>query len=302
MPLTVTPSGEFVGTLTPTINGTWTLRADVALKTGGLKKTSEAAELQVSDLNLALGPNQTPMDLGEIKAGTSSSPQTVDLSASELGGPYTLTASTEMTGFSVKPSSFEITPAQKTAAVTFDVDADHVGGAVSGTLSVGVGKSRVSIPVTATVVPLTFWERHGKLILAILSALGLLGLLLFIARGIFGPHNFAPDARINWGDTVERLNKNSLVMREIRGSGSGFYKNAKLIFGGPTSFAPADGTPLLVIEAVGPNRMEIRSEGGADLLSVNKFDHTKTKKVEGNASPLSTGEIYQVGRFYVRVR
>ena len=41
---------------------------------------------------------------------------------------------------------------------------------------------------------------------------------------------------------------------------------------------------------------------GADLLSVNKFDHTKTKKVEGNASPLSTGEIYQVGRFFVRVR
>jgi len=37
-------------------------------------------------------------------------------------------------------------------------------------------------------------------------------------------------------------------------------------------------------------------------LSVNKFDPEKTKKVDDGTCPISTGEIYKVGEFFLRVR
>lgn len=300
--LTLGEKGELTGTWTPQTEGDWQLVGDVTLKTGGLKKTTAPAAVNIMDLTLALAPTQGPIDLGELKAGESSRAFGIDLSKSQMAGPYSLTAATDLSGISVSPTTLKIAPDALKPMVTFTADVEHPGGVVTGVLTLTAGATSVNVPVKGTIIPRSFWERYGKLVIAILASLGLLAFILFIARGILGPHNFAPDARINWGDTVERLNKNSLVIREIRGSGSGFYRNAKLEFGGPTSFAPADGAPLLTIEAVGPNRMEIRAEGGAELLSVNKFDHEKTKVVEGGRAPLSTGEIYKVGRFFVRVR
>lgn len=301
VPLAVGPDGTLTGTFTPKAQGEWTFVGHVALKTGGLRKSTEPTKTQVLDLQLALDSGQGPIDFGTVKAGTSSAEFEVDLGASQLVGTYELDLSTDIAHVAATPPKVPISPDNKRLKIRFDIDEAHAGGPTNGLLKVAVGGVAVTVPVRGVVEPVTFWERYGKLILSILSALGLLAVVLFIARGIFGPHNFGPDARINWGESMDRLNKNNLVIREIRGTGSGFYRNAKLVFGGSTSFAPADGAPLATIEAVGPNRLEIRSEG-VELLSVNKFDHDKTKKIEGNACPLVAGEIYKVGRFYLRVR
>lgn len=302
VPLSVSPEGLLTGQFTPQKAGAWTFVGHVALKTGGLRKTTLPATTQAIDLQLALAADQGPIDFGRVKAGTASGDFLVDLGASQLVGAYELELKTGLAGVTVVPSKTSISPENKQVRVKFEVDEGHEGGAVEGQLTLGTSGVFVTVPLTGQVEPISFWERYGKLVIAILAALGLLALVLFVVRGIFGPHNFGPDTRINWGETVERLNKNSLVIREIRGTGSGFYRNARLVFGGPTSFAPADGAPLVTIEAVGPNRLEIRAEGGVELLAVNKFDHEKTKKVEGNTSPMSAGEIYKVGRFFVRVR
>jgi hypothetical protein len=300
--LTAQPDGALVGEITPALDGTWKFVGNVALKTGGLKKSTAEVSAEVLDLKLAFGAAQKPIDLGEIKAGEKSSGQSLDLSASKMGGPYKVDVTIDLAGVAVTPAELGLTPEKLKFDVVFEVDINHSGGPVKGLLKVGKGGASIEIPVIATVMPLTFWEKHGKLVIAILSALGLLLLMLFLAKGFLGPHSFSPEARINWGESMDRLNKNALVIREIRGTGSGFYRNAKLVFGGPTSFAPADGSPLVTIEAVGPNRMEIRAESGVELLSVNKFDQEKTKKVEDGTCPISTGEIYKVGQFFLRVR
>ncbi len=296
------PDGVFVGTQKLDVAGEWTARGRARMKKGGLDKRTAQAKFEVRVPSLALAKNHPPIDFGSIDAGATTEPFKVDLAGSEFPAAAKITLSVDgLNGMRHAPKGFDVGPTAHTGEVRFTAEADHAGGPVSGTLVIGMNGATVSLPVSGTIIPLSFWERWGRLIITIAVALLVLLLLLFIIYGYVSPHSFPADARLNWGESKDRLKKNEILISEIQGTRSGFYKNAKLTVGGPGSFMPADGAVLAEIEATGPSQITIRSPS-VELHKVNKFDDSKTKAVDGNETGMHSGEIYQIGKFYLRLR
>lgn len=202
------PDGSYTGTLELEKEGKYTLSARASMKSGGLDKSSADIEVETMALELKTAPNQGPIDIGTVKAGTSSDPYTVDLSASKVGSTYDLTIELEMTGdgdIENTPDRAPISPSAQTVDVVFEVDTDHPGGPVEGQLEIRYDKQMVRVPVRGEVIPLTFWERFGKLVMTI--GAGLLGLifLIFILLGFVRPHDFPPGMRLKYSDTIKKL-------------------------------------------------------------------------------------------------
>jgi hypothetical protein len=303
MTLEATDDGTFRGKAALDHPGDYVVRGRARMKTGGLDKRTEPFTFTARKSSLAFATDQQSIDLGSVKAGTTTEPHGLDFGASEL--PRAVKVRLELDGLEgvrVKPGDLEITAGQTTAEATFTIYADHPGGPIEGTLRVeGAGKP-LTLPVTGEVVPLTFWERWGRLVMAIgVGVLGLL-LLIFIVYGFVSGHSFSSDARINWGESLERLDKNEIVIRELRGTGKGFYSNAKLEIGGPNSPLAIGGVKLAEIEATGPTQTTITAAEGAELRKINKFDESRSKKVDGGTAAMHQGEIYQVGEMYLRLQ
>lgn len=295
------PDGEgmYAGAEAIDLAGGWTLRGRARMTSGGLDKRTEARRFRVEAAVLRTGPGAEKLALGDVKAGTEKT-LLIDLSASSLPRAYPVTAELTLDGFSFTPGTAELSPETPQFDGTFAASAEHPGGAVEGTLAVQLQGAAVAIPVTATVIPLTFWERWGRHVIVI--GAGLLGLfvLIFIVLGFVRPHRFPADSRIQWGDSMERLNKNELVIGEMQGTKSGFYRNARLRIGGPSSELAVGGVHLATLEAVGANRIMIRGEG-VTLERVNKFDPAKTKPVQENEAAIEAGEIFRAGELLIRI-
>lgn len=294
--------GTFAGAQKLDVPGKWTVRGRARMKSGGLDKRTALRRFEVRAATLALAPNHPPIDLGSVDAGSTTKPFTIDLTGSEFPAADELALRLEgAPGIRHTPGSMKIGPNSKTGEVTFTIETDHPGGPVSGKLLIDMHGTTVALPVTGTVVPLSFWERWGRLIITIGVGLLLLLLVLFVLYGFVSPHAFPADARLNWGESLDRLKKNEILIREIQGTGKGFYKNARLVVGGPGSFLPADGAVLAEIAVAGAAQIVIRSPN-VPLHKVNKFDDSKTKAVDGNETAMHSGEIYQVGKLYLRLR
>jgi hypothetical protein len=207
----------------------------------------------------------------------------------------------DLTQIQIRPADVQITAASPKITGRFEVDKSHLGGPVQGSLEIIAGGLKVTVPVKGEVIALTFWERWGERIIELLVGLFILLLLIFLIHGFVSPHDFPPEARINWGNSLERLEKNRTVIREIAGARRGFRRNAQLRIGGPKSFL-SSGAESAVIEAVGPNQMVITIAKGAELRKVNKFDPSKDKVVEGGSCPIHAGEIFKIGDLYLRVQ
>lgn len=294
--------GTFRGTQKLEQAGEWTLRGRARMKQGGLDKRTELRKFEVRAAKLQLAVGHPPIDLGEVPAGTTSGAHRIDLTGSEFPAPTALRLSLEdLSGLRLSPSQLDVGPDGHPGEVTFTIEVDHPGGALDGGLRIELGAQSVMVAVRGNVIPLSFWERWGRLILTIAVALLVLFVLLFILYGFVSPHSFPADARLNWGESLDRLKKNEILIAEIQGTKSGFYRNAKLVVGGPGSFLPADGAVLAEIEATGASQVVIRSPN-VELRKVNKFDDSKTAAVEGNESAMHSGEIYQIGKIFLRLR
>lgn len=294
--------GKFRGSVKLDVPGTWLVRARARMKSGGLDKRTEPSKFEVRATKLGLGAGQKPIDLGTIKAGATSKGYPCDLGGSQLPGPVEVEIRLEgIDDVELEKTSAKLTPDAATFEEAFTVQADHAGGPIHGSLVVEHGGQSVTIEVLGEVLPLTFWERWGRLVIAIGVGLLLLVLFIIILRGFLSPHRFPADARLNWGENMDRLKKNEVVIRELRGSDRGFYRNAKLEIGGPDGF-PAGGVRLGELEATGPQQITIRGAEGAVLEKVNKFDESKTSPVEGNQTGIHSGEVYRIGELYLRLR
>jgi hypothetical protein len=293
--------GTFLGTQKLDVAGTWTVRGRARMKAGGLDKRTGQTKFEVRKAELALAPGAS-IDLGEVKAGTKTKPFAVDLTSSKFPGADNLAIGLEgVSGIRHTPSTTAVGPDATDFDVIFTVVSDHAGGAVDGKLTLDLHGTSVAIPVRGSVLPLSFWERWGRLMLTIGIGILVLLLVLFVLYGFVSPHSFPADARINWGESIARLKKNEMVIREIQKTSKGFYKNAKLVIGGSGSFLPADGAVLAELEAKAGGQITISSPN-VELRQVNKFDDSKTKPVEGNETGMHQGEVYQVGKIYLRLR
>lgn len=294
--------GLFSGARKLDVAGQWAMRARARMLKGGLDKRTDKVRFDVRDMKFALAPNHPPIDLGEIRAGEESGPHQISFEGSDFPTNGSVSLTTEgMPGIRRAPSEIAVGPKTLSGTVTFVPVGNHEGGPIDGKLVLEMHGQRGDVSVRGTVIPLSFWERYGRLIITIAVALLVLALLLFIIYGFVSPHRFPADARLNWGESLDRLKKNEILISEIPGTKSGFYKNAKLIVGGPGSFLPADGAVLAEIEAMGASQIVIRSPN-VELHKVNKFDETKTKAVDNNEAGMHSGEIYQVGKIYLRLR
>lgn len=303
MTLEPTKDGTFRGKATLQHPGEYVVRGRARMRSGGLDKRTETFTFAAVQPKLVFADAQEAIDFGSVKAGRSTDSFSLDFSGSEL--PHAVGVRLRLDGLervAVDPNELELASDATQSEVSFEIGADHPGGAVHGTLVVdGVGQP-LRRDVKGEVVPLTFWELWGRLVTAI--GIGLLGLLLliFIVYGFVKGHSFSSDARINWGDSLDRLDKNEIVIRELRGTGKGFYRNAKLVIGGANSPLAIGGVELAEIEATGASQTTLTAASGAELRKINKFDDSRSKTVDGNTTAMHQGEIYQIGEIYLRLQ
>ncbi len=283
-------------------SGRYRLRARAFMRSGGLNKQTGYSDLSAIDFDLAFGEGAS-IDLGTLKAGETSKDYTLSMEFSRLAGEVEVDTQTQkLDGISVAPGKVKISPDKTDCTVRFEVSPDHPGGPVEGLLVMSSQGDDTSIPVRGNVVAITFWERWGETILLVGGGILALLLLLFIFYGFLSPYSFPEEARLNWGNTIERLEKNEVVIREIPKTGSGFYRNAQLSVGGPSSYFPVGGVELVTLEATSSTQVTITAAEGVELMRVNKFDHDKEKPVETGSTGMTSGEIFRAGEIYLRLR
>lgn len=282
--------------------GSHTLRVRAAMKDGPLDKWTAPEDVEVSAVDLRV-ERADGVDLGDLKAGRESEAVEIDLSKSEIVGKRNLEWRVEGVGpVEPRPGTLEVDSETETVEVRFRPDRSHAGGEQAGKLRLRIEGAEESVPLRVRVVPLSFWERYGDSILAIALGLGLLLVLVFVVYGFVSPHRFPPHLRFNWGDDLERLDKNEMIIREVQGTGRGFYRNAEFVIGGRGSALSVGGAKLCVLEATGKNQVTIRAGEGVELCRVNKFDPDDETEVEGGEGLMSKGEVYRAGDLYLRIR
>jgi hypothetical protein len=295
-------SGSFGGKLELDVGGKWEVRGRARMLSGGLDKRTSPASFSVVAPKLVLADGSGAIDLGEVKAGAKTATYAIDFEGSVLPRPHHAELSSNLPKMKLTGTDAVLGPDKTLVEVAFDVMADHPGGPVDGQVSIKLNgtEQRLDVPVTGTVVPLTFWEKWGRLVIVIGAGVAGLFLLIFIVLGFTKPHRFPPDSRIHWGDSIERLNKNELVISEMKGTGTGFYRSARLRVGGAGHELAVGGVHVATIWMESASRIMIRGEN-VELRKVNKFDDKKTKAVEDNECSLETGEIFQAGELYLRI-
>lgn len=280
-------------------DGVHRLRSRVSMKSGGLNKTTRTRSLEAMALNLALADGQSAIDLGQLKAGDTSGPFEIDLGASEIGASYELKPSLEsLDGLELIAPNSTISPGSAKIIVNFKAPLEHAGGPLDGALKLSYSRQSVAIPVTGTVIPLTFWEKYGKLVTTIGAGILLILLLIILLWGWISRHNFPKSARFAVSRKKDRLDKSFQTINDLRGTGKFFFKNATLEIGGTTAMSIGANSLVATLEARGPLGIELRAADGATLEREVKFSDGDFDVIESGKTMVKTDQVYRVGEFY----
>jgi len=295
--------GVFVGQLQPTARGSWAYYA-VAERGDDNRAQSETREVKADALQLTAAV--PTIDLGEIKAGQQRE-VTLDFGGSTLDREEVLQLDPTGLGDAGTPWPTDVRIAPDALVQTFTLapPLEHDGGAFAGPLiarpATGVHANPVTFEVRYTVVPLSFLERWGTLLVTLLSVLaGLIGLFALV-WGFVKPHAFPPHLRLFWGNDVERFRRNEVQLVKLPGGERGFYRNAKVTLGGPRCAVGLGGPVRITLEATGREEFTLHIEPGASLVRVNKFDHQETSPVKETALPVVLGQILKTDSLYFKV-
>jgi hypothetical protein len=202
-----------------------------------------------------------PIHVGELKPGTKAR-KTLDLGASELLGKVALELKPEKLPFEIDPGKVELTEKDKTFQLVLELPEDAEAGPVKGAIALVPrtapyeGRANGRVEVLATVVPLTFWEKHGGKTTA-----GLVLLLLGIVfAGIKTPARFQKKLRVYYQDKPNDDDGGDYLLERY---GSGFFKPASFRIGGG---GPIRRTGSLVCTLVARDGgIEIRPAPGRTL-------------------------------------
>ncbi|MCA9670754.1 MAG: VWA domain-containing protein [Myxococcales bacterium] len=163
------------------------------------------------------------------------------------------------------------------------------------------GAAVAFVPVTVEIKPRGFWNRYKRLLLYLGVGLLLLIFLIWLIRGFVAPHPFPEALKVNWGKSIDRLDRNEMPVSELSQAKRGFYRNAQLCVGGRRCFLESGWGQRARFEATGQSAISLFPEDGSEVLRVNKFDSEKRDPVKAGAL-VSIGDTYQVGDLFVRLK
>jgi len=163
------------------------------------------------------------------------------------------------------------------------------------------GGREVSVPADVKIEARSWWNRYKCLLLVLALALAALLLLIWLIRGFVSPHPFQENLKVNWGNSLKRLERNEMPVSEIPGTGRGFYRNAQLWIGGGRCFMQSGGAATARFEATGRRSISLFVEDGATAERIDKFDTDRMQSVTSGA-PVGLDEIYKVNDLYFRLK
>lgn len=259
--------GTFTGSHTPEAMGTWRVRLVLEPGPDGMlqRDTGVLASISViPPVHLAAAP----VDLGPVRQAVSID-AIVSMAGSELGVPVEVELATDAAWLTLSPQRFTLTasggaagnPAGRDLALRFTVAGDAPAGAARPTLSItpitpagfpGTLDDRaLAVPVSIDVVPLTFWERYGRLVQYGAAALVAIVLLL----GWLTPARFKKRAILYYKDVRDpELPRQSSYPVGVK-AGAGFFRPARVHMG-PSG--PVKRGGVVVLEAAGGGAIEAR--------------------------------------------
>lgn len=159
----------------------------------------------------------------------------------------------------------------------------------------------MQLPLSIEITPCSFWNRYKGLILKLGIALLVLLFLLWLIIGIIKPHDFPENLQVNWGQSIERLDRNAMPLSEVRGTSRGFYRNAQLWIGGSRCFLQSGWPARARFEAMSRRGIKLFAEDGVELERINKFDSERRDAITSGATA-TVGDIYKIGDLFVRLK
>lgn len=165
----------------------------------------------------------------------------------------------------------------------------------------GDGGGEVSVPADVKIEARSWWNRYKCLLLGLAIALATLLLLIWIIRGFISPHPFQDNLKVNWGNSLKRLERNEMPVSEIPGTGRGFYRNAQLRIGGGRCFMESGWPTTARFEATGRRSISLLTEEGVSSERVDKFDTDRLQPLQSGA-PVGLDEIIKINDLYFRLK
>ncbi len=163
------------------------------------------------------------------------------------------------------------------------------------------GRAEIPIAVEISITARSFWNQYRRLILFLLGALLALALLTWLIAGFVRPHPFPENLKVNWGKTLDRLDRNEMPVSEVPQARRGFYRNAQLWVGGRRCFVGSGGAAQGRFEATGTSRITLFVESGTSAERVNKLDPDRREPLP-SGSPVSVGDVVKLGELYLRLK
>lgn len=216
------PDGTRVARFVPEARGSYLVTARVEPGSSGVL-TRQAAPFRL-EVAAPLVLRPAPISLGALKPGAQAA-ATLDLSGSELGEAVELELKAKQPERVAlrKPASIKLEPSRRTFELTVALAEETPAGELRTSLVLTPtsehyrGRPGAEVELVATVLPLTFWERHGGKTSAGLA----LALLAFILLGFTVPAAFPPRLRVAFDDAGEK-DSHVLASRAPRG----FWRSA----------------------------------------------------------------------------
>jgi von Willebrand factor type A domain len=165
----------------------------------------------------------------------------------------------------------------------------------------GQGGCEISVPADVKIGARTWWNRNKCLLLGLALALAALLLLIWIIRGFVSPHPFQDNLKVNWGNSLKRLERNEMPISEIPGTGRGFYRNARLRIGGGRCFMESGWPSTARFEATGRRSISLLVEEGVTAERIDKFDTERMQPLQSGA-PVSLDEVIKVNDLFFRLK
>lgn len=197
------------------------------------------------------------------------------------------------------PAEVEIATSERT--VRFCIDASAGAGAMDRRANPvrlrpyvpGVGAFTLQgVDLQFEVVPLSFWERWGRLILTILGILG----IVFIIAGYVYPARFPRNLGIVSSERVEDLGALSpTLLTKVRGGRGGFWRHAKVGVNDDGLLRPAREGSLFLVRAEKPDRIVLECRGGRLIREAPAARSGWEYAIkDGETGPLEIGVNYAI--------
>jgi len=232
------------------------------------------------------------LDLGEVKPDATAT-ASLDLSRSDFLGELDLEARADGVSLDSRDRTLHLRPRGGPFDLRFKVPPDAQPGPLAGALLLTpasrpyLGREGTRIPIQGTILPLTFWERHGMKVAAALA----LALVAFAVAGVKSPARFQKKVRVWYQDAAHDDEGDLGLWLRAR---PGFWRAAALKIGGGGPIRR--GSPLLCEIVATRAGMVVRPAQGRSLKSGEEIHSSEFRPTYGQRYQADDGLVFWVGK------